>query len=115
MNPTRHIKVDERSGQEIRRVDRMVYELMASRKYPERDNIVVTYVCGNIAPRLWICPEYDSYAKEYAALWFKRRGLLMPETAMGGYTLLENAVVPSEVAVRRQNGFWRVVREFFVA
>lgn len=99
-------------------VDSMGCMVRASRKYPTRDNLIVTYQCHtedgkSCEVTIVLLIEYPGYPKEQARAWFHRRGLGMPPVARYGLRMATRAKRPSAILVEKDGQWDRVVEEYF--
>ncbi len=74
-------------------------------------SMLVSYRCGMVRHREWICIEHDGYARQKAVQWWRRRapGLPVPETVEQALMQADSLMVPTEIAVRPSGRFTEVV------
>lgn len=99
-------------------VDSIGCMVRRARKYPTRDNLIVTYQCHTEDGKsrevtLVLLIEYPGYPKEEARAWFHRRGLGMPPVARYGLRMATRAKRPYAILVEKDGKWDRVVDEYF--
>jgi DNA repair protein RadD len=101
-------------------IDRVVYSTEASKKYPDKTNIVAVYTCGNLTIRGWVHLEYPGGAAWHAKRWFARRGIDLnrdrayfgcnAKRAMG---FIRSLKTPSTLSVSFAGSYPRILVEHF--
>lgn len=74
-------------------------------------SLLVSYRCGLVRHREWICIEHDGYARQKAVQWWQRRapGRPVPGTVEQALLQADSLRVPVEIAVRPSGRFTEIV------
>jgi DNA repair protein RadD len=73
------------------------------------DSLCITYRCGLIAHREWICLEHDGYANQRAMEWWRKSaGTTPPETVGEALTRQHEIRIPSEIRVSADGRFFKI-------
>lgn len=73
-------------------------------------SMLVSYLCGMVRHREWVCIEHDGYARQKAVQWWQKRapGLPVPTTVEQALMQADSLRVPIEIAVRPSGRFTEV-------
>jgi DNA repair protein RadD len=99
-------------------VQKVRYEAYAKRNDPSKHLLRVSYYTparpGSQWTTAYLCFQgYVGFPREQAQAWFARRGATCPATAEAAQSLAYTLPIPTEIVVRRQGEFDRVVLEYF--
>lgn len=100
------------------RVTEAKYMLRPAKKYPDRQNLLVSY--RGVTPwgserrvTQFVLLDYPGRPGLEAGAWFARRGLEKPVESRRALAMAWNAQVPSEIVVRKNDGWDQVTMEHF--
>lgn len=99
-------------------VTKATYMLRQAKKYPDRQNLLVSY--RGVTPwgserrvTQFVLLDYPGRPGLEAGAWFARRGLEKPVESRRALAMAWNAQVPSEIVVRKNDGWDQVTMEHF--
>jgi DNA repair protein RadD len=108
----------EEDGSMAIRVTEAKYMLRPAKKYPDRNNLLVSYrgVTAWGAERRvtqFVLFQYPGRPGVEASTWFTRRGMVKPEDPRRALAMAWVAPTPTEIIVRKKDGWDQVMMEHF--
>jgi DNA repair protein RadD len=99
-------------------VERVNYMLIRAKKYPDRENLMVSYDCrteNGMLKRInkFVLIQYPGWPGREARAWFGRRGLNMPANPASALSLAYASPWPERIIVRKKGEWDEIVVEQF--